>query len=295
MVEKKSFSHAAQELHLTQPAVTTQIRNLEKYYGIKLLQRDNKSVVPTPAGRKLYLYAQQIIALYNRAQAELETLGGILRGHLRIGATYTIAEYILPQVVGFFKNEFPQAEIAIFLGNRDEVYRSILENESDMAIVAGDCQNRNLVCDHWLTDNLVIIVNSDHPWAERGSITPAEVYEERFILREVGSSSRQLWENALKEAGFDPEKLSVFLELNSHEAIKKWVELNFGVAVLSEWVVAREVRLKTLAKVSVQGLCLKRNINLIYNRALRHPLAEQFLQFCRSNKKRFWKMINEPD
>ncbi|MDN5343923.1 MAG: hypothetical protein PWQ18_34 [Clostridia bacterium] len=294
-MEKKSFSHAAQELHLTQPAVTTQIRNLEKYYGIKLLQRDNKTVVPTPAGIKLYHYAQQIIALYHQARAELETLGGILRGHLRIGATYTIAEYILPQVVGFFKNELPQAEIAIFLGNRDEVCRSILEDESDIAIIAGDCQNRNFVCDHWLTDNLVIIVNSDHPWAERGSITPAEVYEERFILREVGSSSRQLWESALREAGFDPEKLDVFLELNSHEAIKKWVELNFGVAVLSEWVVAREVRLKTLAKVNIQGLCLNRNINLIHPRDLRHPLAEQFLRFCRTNKKRFGSMINEID
>lgn len=291
VVEKKSFSLAARELHLTQPAVTAQIHNMEKHYGVKLFNRDNKYVRLTPAGQKLYEYARQIIDLYNHAYADIKELGGIIHGRLSVGATYTIAEYILPQIIGFFKTEYPEVEIAICLGNREEIFRALNEERCDIILVAGDCHSKKVICENWLTDTLVLVVNSDHPWAERGRIAPDELFEERFILREVGSSSRQLWENALREKGFEPAKLNVFLELNNHEAIKKWVELNFGVSVLSEWVIIKEVELKTLAKVNIEGLSLCRNINLIYPKHRLHPVAEKFLRFCRVNKSRFLSML----
>ncbi|WXJ82974.1 hypothetical protein MHLNE_23450 [Moorella humiferrea] len=98
----------------------------------------------------------------------------------------------------------------------------------------------------------------------------------------------------MREKGFEPAKLNVFLELNNHEAIKKWVELNFGVSVLSEWVIIKEVELKTLAKVNIEGLSLCRNINLIYPKHRLHPVAEEFLRFCRLNKNRFLNMLDEP-
>ncbi|MCG0277910.1 MAG: LysR family transcriptional regulator [Thermanaeromonas sp.] len=286
VVEKKSFSLAARELHVTQPAVTSQIRNLEKYYGVKLLNRDTKFVEVTPAGKVLYDYAKQIITLYQQAQLTLKELGGILRGRLCIGATYTIAEIILPHLIGLFKTDFPDVDVVISVGNREEVYRCLLEGKCDLILVAGDCENRNITCEKWLIDNLVLIVNPEHPWAKRGCISLTELFEERFIMREAGSSLRQYWEKALKDAGLDPDKLNVFIEFSSHTAIKKWVELNFGVSVLSEWVVAQEVKFGLLAKVEIKGLSLSRNINLVYPRYGAHPLTKEFLKFCRRNKDR---------
>jgi len=293
VVEKKSFSQAARELHLTQPAVTTQIQNLEKYYGVRLLHRDYKFVELTPAGRILYEYAKQILALYEQAQAEMRKLGGLIHGRLNIGATYTIAEFILPHLVGLFKKEFPETKITLYMGNKEEVCRYLAESRCDIVLAAGDCQNRHITCEKLLTDTLVLVVPPNHPWAERGTIFPSELYQERFILREPGSSCRQLWEKSLKEVGLDPTRLKVIMELNSHEAIKRCVELNFGVAVLSEWVIIKEVNLGLLTKVYVEGLSLERNINLVYPKGKIPPLTQEFLRFCRRNKEELLKKLEQ--
>lgn len=294
VVEKKSFSQAARELHLTQPAVTTQIQNLEKYYGVRLLHRDYKFVELTPAGRVLYEYAKQILALYEQAQAEMRKLGGLIRGRLNVGATYTIAEFILPHLVGLFKKEFPEIKITLYMGNKEEVCRYLAEGRCDVVLVAGDCQNRHIAGEKFLTDSLVLVVPPHHPWVKQGVVFPSELYQEGFILREPGSSCRELWERALKKVGLDPSHLKVVMELNSHEAIKRCVELNFGVAVLSEWVVVKEVNLGLLAKVYVEGLSLVRNINLVYPKGKLSPLTQEFLKFCRRNKEELLKRLEQP-
>lgn len=284
VVEKKSFSLAARELNLTQPAVTAQVHNLERYYGVRLLNRYSRTIELTPAGEILYRYGKKILELYEQTQAEIRGVGGVLRGRLAIGATLTVGEYVLPYIIGLFKSQFEEVEVSMYLGNKEEICRLLLEGKCDAVIIAGDYHNKSIISESFLNDKLTIVVSPQHPWAGQEILTLEEFCRGRFICREKGASTRRVIEEALKEVGVNQGSLNVIMEISSQEAIKRLVEANFGVAILSEWVVKKELQLGTLVRVRVEGLNIMRNVNFVYPRYHIGPLVREFLKFCKRNR-----------
>ncbi|MEL7566902.1 MAG: selenium metabolism-associated LysR family transcriptional regulator [Dehalobacterium sp.] len=281
VAERESFSLAAKELHLTQPAITQQIKYFEDYYGVQLFRRTYKEVKLTPAGQVLYNYAKKIMKLYELASNDLSKFGDIIEGNLVIGAGYTTCEHILPYIVSLFKSQFPDIELTVKNGNYEEVLRRLNNGELDVALIAGECDNKNMSSLKLFTDELVLIVSSKHQWANLKNVTIEDLVNENFILREKNSTTYGFIQNSLKEGGFDPDQFKILAHLDNHEAIKRLVEANFGVSIISKSTIHKELKLKTLQIVKVKDLKITRNFNLIYPKNTNSPKIKKFIKFCK--------------
>ncbi|WP_338833046.1 selenium metabolism-associated LysR family transcriptional regulator [Neomoorella humiferrea] len=283
VAEQKSFSRAAQLLHLTQPAISLHIQTLEEYFGTRLLERSNRQVTLTEAGRILYNYAQELSRLYNEAQKALAEIGGKVRGQLVVGATLTIGEYLLPRFTGQFKKQYLDVDITVQIANTQEIIRRLLGGELDLSVIEGQIEHPNLIQEDFFQDELVIIVSTNHPWSCRGEITPEELQAEPLILREKGSGTRQVAEAGLKQVGLNPANLKVIMELGSTQAIKEAVEAGLGAAIISRLAVKKESRHNLLREVRLKGADFRRTFHLAYSRHKHHSAAAQaFLDFLRA-------------
>jgi DNA-binding transcriptional LysR family regulator len=285
VAEQKSFSRAAQVLHMTQPAISIHVQTLEDYFGTRLLDRTNRRVSLTEAGRVLYHYAVQLSRLYDEARKAVAEVSGKVKGKLIIGATLTIGEYLLPRVAGYYKQKYPEVEITLQIANTQEIVRRVLAHELDLGVIEGQVEHPDLIQEDIFQDELVIIVSPRHPWAERGEITLEELKSEPIILREEGSGTRQVAAEGLKKVGVELWSLKVAMELGSTQAIKEAVEAGLGVAIISRLAIKKESRNNLLREVRLRGVDFKRMLRVAYSRhKFRSPAAEAFLDLLLSKE-----------
>ena len=275
--QRLSFSEAAQELLLTQPAVTFQIKRLEQTLGTRLFYREKNRVSLTEAGELLYEHAGRILAAYQEAERALHGLTGRVAGRLVIGASTTMGEYILPRVLGRFQALHPDVQTAVEIGNSHRILHGVTSRYLDLGILAEEVTHRELVQETILRDELVLVVSPANPLARRNQVSVKELAAQRFVIRERGSGTGQTMERALRRAGLDPRRLKVALRLGSSEAVKAAVEADLGVAVLSRWTLAKELRLGTLAVVPIRDLRITRDFKLIHYRRSDFPVAVRTL------------------
>jgi len=235
VAETKSFSKASEIIHLTQPAVSLQIQALEEIYGTRLFDRSNNTVVLTRAGTLLYKYAREILALYSSAEKDIGEITGLVKGNLSVGASTTIANYLLPSVIVDFRKKYPKIKVNLHVGNTKGVIEFLNSGTIDIGLVEGEVQRQKIVVEKFLTDELVLIMSPAHPWAKRRDLSISEITEEPFIVREEGSGTRQMIEKNLENQGISPLDLKVSLVLGSTEAIKSAVEDGMGVSIISAW------------------------------------------------------------
>ncbi|CEP67020.1 Transcription regulator HTH, LysR [Moorella glycerini] len=276
----KSFSRAARILFLSQPTVSLQIQSLEEQYGLPLLNREGKEITLTQAGELLYQYASEIIGLSLEAETEIIKLTGRLKGKLVIGATMTIGEYVLPKIVGSFKQQYPEVEILMEVGNTERIVRLVNQGRFDLGIIEGPIKNYHLVKEKFMEDELVLIVPRGHPWTELEAVHFEELCNARLILREPGSGTRQVLVEALLSRGIKLSQLNVYMELGSTEAIKAAVEVNLGVSILSKMAIVKELRLGSLQTVAIKNLRIMRTFDFIYQENYLTGLAKEFIEFC---------------
>lgn len=280
VVDKGSFSKAARELHVTQPAVSLQVQNLEQYYGTRLLERD--TVTLTPAGKVLYKYARQILDLYGQAGKEISEMTGLVRGRLVVGASTTIGEYVLPCILGDFRKKYPQIEILLRIGNTEMIGGLVTSNELDLGLVEGPVTRHRLKIERFMRDELVVIVPSHHPWSDKKEISPQDLIMAQLIVREPGSGTRKVIEETLLSAGLDWGALDIEMELGSSEAIKGAVEAGLGIGIVSKWTLLKEMKLGSLVPLRIAGLPIYRNFNMIYTTSKFLPTTtEQFIKNLR--------------
>lgn len=285
VAEQKSFSGAAKVLHMTQPAISIHIQNLEEYFGTRLLDRTNRYVSLTEAGRVLYHYAVELSRLYDEARKAVAEVTGKVKGKLVIGATLTIGEYLLPRIAGYFKQRYPEVDITLQIANTQEIVRRVLGHELDLGLVEGRVEHPDLIQQNIYQDELVLIVPPQHPWAEREEISLEELRKEPLILREKGSGTRQVAEEGLKKAGLDLCALKIIMELGSTQAIKEAVEAGLGVAIISRLAIKKESRNNLLREVRLQGVDFKRPLRVAYSRhKFRSPSTEAFLKLLLSKE-----------
>lgn len=263
VAEELSFRKAAEQLYLTQPAVSQQIKALEEDLGVQLFDRTGKQIVLTDAGRVLLGFAAQAGELLLQAEQEIASLKGVHAGNLALGASTTIAQYVLPQLLGEFCRRHPRVHPTLISGNTENIVDAIEKQKIVLGLIEGPAQNRHVKTEPFLKDELVPIVSADHPWIARKSVDCAELGSAPLLMRERGSGSRRVVEMALERHGLKRSTVKIAMELDSTEAIKSAVEAGLGIGFVSLCAIAKDLRLNRSIKVlPVDGLKIARDLLL---------------------------------
>ena len=246
-----SFTKAAEELHMTQPAVTFQVRQLEEQFNTRLFDRTHNRISLTDAGKRVHECAERIFELYAEMDNSVRELTGDISGVLILGASTTIAEYMLPALLGDFKAKYPDITIRLKVANTDGIVSQVENNAIDLGVVEAPVNNKNLVVEECRTDHLVLIVPPAHELANEEVVPIQRVADYPFICREEGSGTREVMIESMHDAGVSPADLNIAMELGSLEAIKGAVEAGMGVSILSNATIQKELKLGTLVAVQL--------------------------------------------
>lgn len=280
VVELRSFSRAAKVVYLSQPTVSSHIRDLENHFECKLVDRLAREVVPTKAGNLLYGYATKIVDLKQEAENALAEFHGKIKGRLTIGGSTIPAGYILPPLLGRLKKNYPDVVVNLVQGDTERIIRDTLEGNVELGIVGAKAQEVQLVQKKIIDDQMFLIVPRDHKWATRRHVVMGELVREPFIMREPGSGTRKSIEQVLDKSGHSIDALNFVAEMGSTEAVRQGIKAGVGVSVLSECAVAEELAAGSLGKVKIKGLSFKRAFYLTFHKhRTQSPLCRTFIEF----------------
>jgi DNA-binding transcriptional LysR family regulator len=284
VMERKSFSHAAERLGVTQPAVSLQVRSLEKRLGTKLLDRSGRRVEPTEAGQRLYRLAQRMLTLEDQLLEEVSSADavGVLRGELALGASTGPGGTVVPVLLGEFQREHPELSVALSISDTNRVIEQVAERELELGIVGASPRHRGVVFEPFFRDEVILVVPPGHHFAGK-EISLEDLRGEPLILMQEGAGVRQVIEHELRNGPVRLRDLDVHLELGLQESVKSAVAAGFGVTFISRSGVEAELSAGTIASARVKGLEPAREISLV-RPAGRSPTraAEAFVEFARA-------------
>ncbi len=263
VAEESSFRRAAERLHLSQPAVSQQIHALEEELGYRLFDRGQGGIQLTDAGTVLLQYARRGARLAEEALAALERTRGEIAGELRLGASQTVAQYILPRLLGPFLQQHPQVRLALKSGNTEQIVTALKNGQVELGLIEGPVSSREVFRQRLCEDRIVLIAGRRYPWPEKVAIPLSALAEAPLLMRERGSGSRRVVEMALRHAGVRQKDLHIAMNLDSIVAIISAVEAGLGVGFVSEWAIRKELRLGTVRVIPVEGLDIRRDMSLI--------------------------------
>ncbi|MEW6661885.1 MAG: LysR family transcriptional regulator [Bacillota bacterium] len=271
VAENGNITLAAKKLHMSQPSISLQIQSLENHYGVILFNRSNKGVYLTEAGKLLYQYSIKILDLLQEAQERVAELGADARATITLEATFTVGEYLAPRIMGYLYQTRPELEVKLKIANTETTYQDVLEKNVQLGLIEGPVQpHRELVVEKFWEDELVVVVPYFHNWAKRDKVSLEELREEKIILREEGSGTRKVVENALAARGLNIEEMNVAMELGSIQAIKEVVAAGLGVSILSSLTVRKNSEAKLFRTLQIEGGPIARPLSLV-----RHATAHQ--------------------
>jgi DNA-binding transcriptional LysR family regulator len=256
-----NFRLAAEELLLTQPAVTQQIKALETELGTALFHRTAGKITLTTAGRALLPYAQQLATLANQALEAVAATSGNTAGSLTIAASQTIGQYLLPRLLAAFLAKHPQAKLSTISGNTHDVLEALTSHRAGLALVEGPALRQDVHLTPFMQDHMVLIVPAAHEWAGK-TIPLSKLPTAQLLTRELGSGSRRIVEQALEAAGLRLRDLTIRMTFDSTEALLSAVEAGLGIAFVSRWAVRSQLALGTLHIAHIRGLSLGRPFSL---------------------------------
>ena len=277
-----SFTKAAEVLHMTQPAVTFQIRQLEDQFDTRLFDRTHNRVSLTEAGSIVFEYSEKIFEHYNEMENAIREMTDDISGSLTIGASTTISEYMLPALLGDFKAKNMDVKLRLRVSNTEGIVSMVENNVIDLGVVEGPVNNKNLLVEVCRTDDLVVIVPPQHELAGFDQVTVKEVMKYPFICREEGSGTREVTMDYLLEQGADKHFVNNCLELGSPEAVKGAVEAGMGISVVSSASISKELKLGTLVSLPMHPP-LSRDFSFVRQRQkFKVPAMEELLDFARN-------------
>ena len=276
-----SFTKAAEALFMTQPAVTFQIKQLEEQFNARLFDRSQGRITLTPAGALALEYAERILALSGELDKRMKEMSGQAAGPLLIGASMTIGEYVLPQLIGKFKARFPDVVPTLFVGNSEAVQERLAERTLDLGFIEGDSHLASLHSELCCEDELQVVCAPSHPLAKEPFALPSSLSQHPYINREAGSGTREVIDRYLAKAGVAPESMNVVVELGSPEAIKGLVATGLGFAIMSRVIVAKELQLGHLVQIPLRPRLI-RNFSVVFPKERFHSrLVAGFLAFAK--------------
>ncbi len=260
IVEQGSLTKAARALHLTQPAVSKQLRALEEYYGTPLFYRTTREVALTEAGEIVYRYSQKALDLIGKSKNEVQAINRIIEGELSLGASTIPGEYILPRFLGLFQQRYPGVRVKLEIGDSKAIAQKVAEGKLELGITGALIKSRNLRYELFFEDELMVVVPKGHRFAGRESVTLEELLAEPFVAREKGSGTRIAIENRLLELGVSPPALHISLELGSTEAVLNAVVQGAGISLVSAYAAWPRAQAGEFACLRIDGVPFKRGL-----------------------------------
>lgn len=273
---------------MTQPAVTFQVRQLEEHFNTRLFDRTHNRVSLTEAGSSVQKYAEKIFELYAEMEGTVKEVTGDISGVLTVGASTTVAEYMLPALLGKFKAQYPDIQLSLKVSNTDGVVSMVENNVIDLAVVEAPVANKHLIVEVCLNDQLVVAAPVGHPLASLEKVSVEELVKHPFICREEGSGTREVIYEYLIQNGSNVDCLNICLELGSPESIKGAVEAGMGVSIVSRTTINKELALNSLVGIPLDPP-LERPFSFVRQRQkFRQRATEELLTFakdyCKSHK-----------
>jgi len=280
VAELKSFSKAAQALRLTQPTISEHIRTLEQELGVRLLDRLGRGAEATRAGQLLLSHATRMLQLQRETLQAMDSFQGRLAGDLHVAASTIPGEYVLPALIGRFKEKFPDIVISLLIGDSRAVIDWVIDGRAEVAVVGARLAHRGIEYRELMPDELVVVVPVAHPWHGKKEIALADLRAEPMLLREQGSGTRAAFESALAQAGQDLSTFRIVGEMGSTQAIKQAVKAGVGVSVISRRAVDEDCRSGLVWCLKIRDLKITRAFHIATHRdRSRSPLAEAFRSF----------------
>jgi DNA-binding transcriptional LysR family regulator len=284
VVEWRSFSKAAEAVHLSQPTVSSHIKDLEAHFGCPLIDRLSKEAVPTDAGRLLYGYARRLLALREEVETAMAQYQGKTRGRLVIGGSTIPGGYLLPRVVAQFKKRYPQVTLSLIIADTDRIIAGVLEGALEFGVVGAESRDKNILQEALVSDEMRLIVPARHPWASKKKIALALLLSEPYVAREQGSGTLQSLQESLRRKGHDAGELNIVAEMGSTEAIRQGIKEGIGVSILSTLAIAEDLTSGSLKAVAMEGLDLTRRFYITRRRQRSlSPLGAAFIDFLKEN------------
>jgi DNA-binding transcriptional LysR family regulator len=281
VVELGSFSKAAKAVFLAQASVSERIATLENLVGTRLLDRLGRLVAPTKAGEVLYKHAVLLLDMKKTACLEMQEFLGMKQGEIHMGGSTIPGEYILPKLLGRFRQKYPLVSVSLTVGDTIEIITRVLEGEFELGVVGSKSPHASLICHQLWKDELVLAVPAQHRWAKKKKISVEELSEEPFIFRETGSGTFNILEGYLKAAGSKGfESLQPVARFGTSTAVKEGIKAGLGVSILSSRAIDTELKTGILAALKVKGLPMVRNFYLIRDkRRIASPLCQAMIDF----------------
>jgi len=273
----RSYTRAAQELHLTQPAVSAQVRDLERALGAPFFERVGRQISLTNAGQELHAYARRILNLVEETRTAMEELRGLGRGHVTLAAVSTAGAYVVPPLLGAFRARHPGIFISLEVTNRATVHRRLADNDVDLTVMGRPPESIPHVAQPFLSDQFVVVAAPGSPLARLRRLPPERLAREPFVMREPGSGTRLLAEDFFRAHGITAQ---ITLELGNSSAVKEAVAAGLGIAILSRHALSQELALRRLALLDVQGFPLSRQWYVVHREGKRlSHAARAFMEF----------------
>lgn len=278
-----SFTKAANALNITQPAVTKHIREMENQLNVRLFNRHGNHVTLTPAGEVVYRYAEKILNAYRGMEAELSQVLDVRSGIVRIGASTTVAQTILPRLLALFRKAYPAIGFSFVQGNSDFITQQVMSEAVDIAVVEGITHHTQLTYAPFVKDELVLVTNAANRMARKDSITLDELYTVPLVMREAGSGTLDVIKRAMLAAEIDMSRLTIDIKLESTIAIKQYLMHSESAAFLSIQSIVEELKYRQLSVLEIEGLEIYRDFQFIQLHGNNMKLVELFKRFCLSN------------
>lgn len=276
-----SFTRAAEELYLTQPAVTFQIRQLEEHFNTRLFDRHHNRISLTEAGVLVFNYSDRILELYRETEKAINEMTGVTRGVIKLGATTTLGEYLLPRILSGYHESFPGVQVRLTVHNTRMVVRKLEDATIDIGMVEGPVSNKNIVVSPCMEDELVLIMAPNHPLTKLDEIPVHRLKEYPFVSREEGSGTRMVIMDLLGKFGVSYDQLDMILEMGTTESVKAAVEGGVGFSIVSLIALRKELALKSLVTRRLKEGPLKRRLNFVFQKQkFRSKAVEEFLAYA---------------
>ena len=280
VAKRLNFTKAAEELFITKPAVTKHIQEIENYFKLKLFERNGTKIKLTPAGETLLHHTDQLFAIYRNLEFELNTFTQQQKGKLRIGASTTVAQYVLPPVLAAFHKKFKDIKVTLTTNNTEKIEEALQNKNIDLGIIEGQSKNNLFKYTEFVKDELVLVANINHPLAKKDLIKPEELLKIPLLLREPGSGTLEVIAHALKPLGIKISQLQNEMQLGSTESMKLYLLNSDAMAFLSIHSIFKELQHKECCIIDVKGLNIERHFYFIQQHGQSEALPDLFMKFA---------------
>lgn len=283
VVDLKSFSRAARAVHLSQPTVSSHIKDLEDHFDCRLIDRLAKEALPTKAGRLLYRYAKRLIVLRDEAESAMAEFKGKVKGSLDVGGSTIPGAFVLPALISAFTARFPEVNVSLAVADTRQIIAAILAGEIELGVVGAQSTQAGIFQRPLVEDEMCLVVPAGHQWSRKKQVTTEQLRSEPFLIREHGSGTLKSIQSSFAAAGLSINDLNVVARIGSTEAIRQAIKNHMGVSILSAIAVSDAVQAGHLKTVSIDGLNLKRSFYLTHHRHKSlSPVGQVFIDFINS-------------